>query len=246
MDRQLLYNLILSTFPVICQASKESYTAEYFTNVSLPCNYTLHNFSYPLVPVPFKRYWVLPNGTVLPDTFLGDWKFRIGRLEPDFRLYVAAIDDPDFGWYHCVLLWNNWDYMVDTIRIGLNEDGPYYEKLLRELEKRLIIGSVCAGAFFLICMFGCWFWNYKSKKKKNREFTYIHSERSSTKYPYEEKEEERSGERLGTRPANMREMYAKVDKRGHDNPSMKRSSNEHDDSRMHRSSHGPDVRSAKL
>ena len=236
MHLQLLTVVTIGTLTPLCQAIKESYNAEYFTNVSLPCNYTLHNLSYPAVPVPIKRYWIIPNGTVLADTFLGDWKFRIEKLEPDFRLYVAAIDDVDFGLYHCVLLWNNWDYQVDIIRIGLNEDGPYYEKLLRELEKRIIIGAVCAFAFFLICMFACWFYNYKAKKKRNREFTYIHSERSSTKYPYEEKDE-RMDERPEMRPANMREMYAKVDKRGHDNPSMKRSPHEEDDARVHRSSH---------
>lgn len=209
--------LIYAILPVLCQSIKESYKAEYFTNVSLPCNYTNHNLSYPAVPVPIKRYWVLPNGTVLPDTFPGDEKFYVEK--PDFNLFVARIDDPDFGWYHCALLWNNWDYKVDVIRIGLNEDGPYYERLLRELEKNLIIGSVCAGAFFIICMFGCWFWNYKAKKKRDREFTYIHSERQSNKHNYDSNDNDRP-------PANELGMYAKVQNRGHDNPGMHRSSYE--------------------
>lgn len=244
MNRQIFIISVIAILPMLCRAIKESYTAEYFTNVSLPCNYTLHNLSYPAVPVPIKRYWVIPNGTVLPDTFLGDGKFSVEK--PDFNLYVASINDPDFGLYHCAILWNNWDYKIDVIRIGLNEDGPYYEKLLRELEERLIIGSVCAGAFFLICMFGCWFWNYRTKKKTNREFTYVHSDTHRNTYSCEEKAGAKPREKLESRPANAREMYADVGNRGHDNPSMLRSSHDFHDSMMDRSSQGVDYRSAKL
>ena len=215
MDKSLVTLLLLAIFPTICDAFKESYTAEYFTNVSLPCNYTLHNISYPPFPDPIKKYWVLPNSTVLLDTFLGDEKFSIQN--PGFYLYVASISDEDFGLYHCVLLWNNWDYKVDVIRIGLNEDGPYYEKLLRQLERNIIIGSVCAAVFFLLCMFGCWFWNHKTKKKNERQFDYLHSSRRNSKQEYTIAEE---------RPTTELGMYAKVQKRGHDNPGMNRTSHE--------------------
>ena len=208
--------LILASYLTLAGAFKESYTAEYFTNVSLHCNYTLHNLTYPPFPDPIKKYWVLPNSTVLPDTFLGDSKFVIQK--PEFILYVGDINEEDFGLYHCVLLWNNWDYHVDVIRIGLNEDGPYYEKLLRQLERNLIIGSVSAAVFFMICMFGCWYWNHKTKKKNEQHFDYLHDiSRRNSKHEYSVTEERPPGE-LG--------MYAKVQKRGHDNPAMNKTSHD--------------------
>lgn len=131
-------------------AATESYEAEYYTNVSLPCNFTLHNLTYPGLVAPFKKYWILPNATIIPDLFPGDNKYSVISTSFDLRLFIRSIDDDDFGVYHCIMIWNDYDYKMDAIRVGLNEDGPYYKKKLEEFELNLIIGCASAGAVVLL------------------------------------------------------------------------------------------------
>lgn len=152
----MLALMLVMTVGVDCaMAAAESYEAEYFTNVSLPCNFTLHNITYPGLVTPFKKYWVLPNATILQDTFPGDGKYTVTASPFDLRLFIRSIDDADFGVYHCLMIWNNYDYKMDAIRVGLNEDGPYYKKKLEEFERNLIIGSACAGVAVLLIVIVC-------------------------------------------------------------------------------------------
>lgn len=159
----LLIHLLALGFSTV-QAFSESYEADYFTNATLHCNFTLHNLTYPGIQVPFKKYWILPNATILSDTFVSDDKYTITVSPFDLRLFIRNIDDPDFGVYHCIMLWNNIDYKMDAIRVGLNEDGPYYKKKLEEFERNLIIGCASAGAAVVLIIIGCIVCRCRKKK----------------------------------------------------------------------------------
>lgn len=204
--------------------ARESYEAEYFSNVSLPCNFTLHNLTYPGLQVPFKKYWILPNTTVLADHYLGNERFHIHAPDPyTFDLIISGIDDPDFGAYHCVMLWENIYYTASVIRVALNEDGPKYKRQLEQFQRNVLIGCISAGVAVVIVIIGCVVCRCRNKKSKDKDrFSSVdfYSSRSkgrhaSYEYAVNSASTHTDG-RTEPRQLNAEEMYAKVSKKGSD------------------------------
>ncbi|XP_045206674.2 uncharacterized protein LOC123558897 [Mercenaria mercenaria] len=221
--------LILTVTTVHCctaEGARESFEAEYYTNVSLPCNFTLHNLTYPGINVPFKKYWILPNTTVLADNFAGSDRYHIEATDPyTFSLRIDSIDDPDFGVYHCVMIWENIYYTASVIRVALNEDGPLYKRQLETFQRNLLIGCVSAGAAVVIVIIICVVCRYRKKKSKredalsNLDYYSPSSKGHHTSYEYAVNAGSTGSER-GTEPRqlNAEEMYAKVDRTGRCSP----------------------------
>ena len=151
----------------------ETYEVDYFSNVTFHCNFTLHNLTYPGLATPFKKYWVLPDTSILADNFGGDDKFTITATPFDLRIDIRNVDDPDFGVYHCLMIWNNIDYKMDAIRVGLNEQGPYYKWKLEQFERNVIIGCSSAGAAIVLIVIVCIVCRCRGTKRSKDETTTV-------------------------------------------------------------------------
>ncbi|KAL4230067.1 hypothetical protein ACF0H5_010452 [Mactra antiquata] len=174
-EKRIQYSLeyIMLMVMVLCHTSsvlgaRENYEAEYHSNVSLPCNFTLHNLTYPGISVPFLRYWILPNTSAISRNV--GLNNRVQIVSPNqftFDLFIASIEEEDYGVYHCFMVWNNIDYKSSTIRIGLNEDGPMYKAKLEQFERNVLIGCIAAGGVVLIIFIGCIVCRCRNKKKES-------------------------------------------------------------------------------
>ncbi|XP_060605510.1 uncharacterized protein LOC132758010 [Ruditapes philippinarum] len=210
---------VVSVFSYEAAGARESYEAEYFTNASLPCNFTLHNLTYPGITIPFKKYWILPNTSVLADNFPGSERYHIEAPDPYiFNLRIDSIDDPDFGVYHCVLLWENIFYTTSVIRVALNEDGPLYKRQLETFQRNLLIGCISAGAAVIIVIIVCVACRCRKKKSKNEDtlsnLDYYTHNMKSRHAEHEYAISNRSVHHSEPRQPNAEEMYAKVNKTG--------------------------------
>lgn len=202
---------------VICtctHAARESFEAEYFTNVSLPCNFVLHNLTYPGLLVPFKKYWILPNTTVLADNYIGNERFHIDAPNPyTFNLLITSIDDIDFGVYHCMMLWENVFYTASFIRVALNEDGPYYKKQLEQFQRNVLIGCICAGAAVLIIVIVYLVYRCRKMQKGGTLSNFnFYSPGSNGRHDSYDNAIHRADTDKERRPPNVDEMYAHVDR----------------------------------
>lgn len=130
--------------------------AAHNSNTTLYCNYP--HFKMPVTP--WQIYWILPNETVIQPRFAGDSKFHVGR-PPAYNLTVMNLNHKDFGWFYCVILWDNWNYFVDSVKVGLNVDGAVYDELYEEYKAKVITGSIAAGSVFVILCLSCAIWHYR-------------------------------------------------------------------------------------
>lgn len=202
---------------IICtctRAARESFDAEYFTNVSLPCNFAQHNLTYPGLLIPFKKYWILPNTTVLADNYPGNERFHIDAPDPyTFNLLITSIDDIDFGVYHCMMLWENIYYTASVIRVALNEDGPYYKKLLEQFQRNVLIGCISGGAAVLVIVIVYLVYRCRKIQKggtlSNLDF---YSSGSIGRHGSYDNAIHRGDTETERRHRNADEMYAKVDR----------------------------------
>lgn len=179
-------------FAKTTQGASESFKVEYFQNVTLPCNFTKFGITYPGLPWPFKKYWVLPNATILDDNYQGDNKYTVIRTvnNPyDFYLHIREAGDAEFGVYHCLMIWENVNYRMNAIRVAVNEEGPYYQRKLEDFERNVLIGSIAAGGVVLLIFIACaichcrnWL---KRKSEPNFDMFSDGSRRSGRPYQYE-------------------------------------------------------------
>lgn len=208
-----------SVYSCAVAGARESYEAEYYTNVSLPCNFTFHNLTYPGIPFPFQRYWVLPNASVLAEGYTGSERYHIEA--PDrytFNLRIDSIDDQDFGAYHCVMLWENIYYTASVIRVALNEDGPLYKKQLETFQRNLLIGCISAGALVILIIILCVVCRCRKKKSKREDtlsnIDYYSQSLKSRQSPYEYAVNNRNETNTEPGQLNAEELYAKVSRTG--------------------------------
>lgn len=220
MSGEMLQLLLVSLTIKATLSAMETYEVDYNSNVTFSCNFTLHNITYLGLQVPFRKYWVLPNATVLQDTFLGDDKFSVKNSPYDLKLVIRNVDDPDFGVYFCIILWNNVDYKMNAISVGLNEQGPYYKSKLEEFQRNLIIGCASAGGAALLIIIACIACRCRKKKSSEddsiptRNVSIYSVDHNMKKYCYEDNygtdlEDEIEGKRHSRRAD---EEYATVSK----------------------------------
>ncbi|KAH3843011.1 hypothetical protein DPMN_116517 [Dreissena polymorpha] len=174
------------------QGASESFKVEYYKNITLPCNFTKFGITYPGLPWPFKKYWILPNATILDDTYAGDNKYTIIRPLNnfyDFYLHIREASDAEFGVYHCLMIWENVNYRMNAIRVAVNEEGPYYQKKLEEFERNVLIGSIAAGGVVLLIFIACAICHCRNwlKRKSEPNFDMFSggSRRSGRPFQYE-------------------------------------------------------------
>lgn len=128
------------------------------TNISLPCNFVYHNLSYPGAAWPFKRYWVLPNTTVVDDSFDTDGKFTVIETNVyTFNLFINGIEAQELGTYECVMIWTQTDYKSNVIRINLIEYKSDDDEYSPESSKMntlygFIVGVVTVLIIIVMCL----------------------------------------------------------------------------------------------
>ena len=78
------------------------------------------------------------------------------------------INHVDFGWFYCVILWDNYHYLVDSVKVGLNVDGALYDELSEKYRQSALTGGLAAGSVFIILFLSCLIWHYRYGKRESK------------------------------------------------------------------------------
>ncbi|KAH3755162.1 hypothetical protein DPMN_189849 [Dreissena polymorpha] len=119
----------------------------YYGNTTVHCDDKALSMPY----ITYRKYWIIPNGSMLGWDHKPDDKYTVG-VWPTFNLTIANLGDYDFGYYYCVVQWDNPRYVVHSIRIKLM---PNYETLVWGYGKRAIIGGLVSGVVTVIVTVTC-------------------------------------------------------------------------------------------
>ena len=153
--------LLLLVCHTLCQA--EDFHLEYYTDLTLNCGETEYNFTN---TNPATKYWLLPNGDFMTETVPENKRIAIGADMSNFTLTITKLDDPDFGWYYCIIVWT--DHSIDRIRHGVNVDGPFYGDLLDKYRHNAMIGGIAAGSLFVLLAGSCIIWHCRYRGRDDR------------------------------------------------------------------------------
>ena len=179
-----ILTLIILSLHVVSSVEIE-FKAEYYSNATLVCDDRLLRLPY----TTFKKYWILPNGSTIQWSHVpgNSSRYFIGE-SPGFNLTITNINDEDFGWYYCVILWDNYIYLVHTMKIGLNVNGALYKELLDQYRKSVIIGLLAGGVTAAILSLFCLlYWcrysevnteNVEKDAKKNKSKVELKSDKN--------------------------------------------------------------------
>ena len=158
------------------------FKAKYYADTTLTCDAASLQLPY----TTFKIYWALPDGSFLNWFYTGDEKYTVGE-GPEFNLTINNIDDRDFGWYYCVILWDNYIYLTHSIKVGLNVNGADYEDMYDGYRNSALIGGImAAGTAFLLALCCLVYWcrysevNMVNKPKKLKAPTSRSSSKSGS------------------------------------------------------------------
>lgn len=143
-----LFPLLLAPFMIgLSTAVTVEFKTEYYSTTTLVCDDRLLNLPY----TTFKKYWILPDGRAL------QWNYKPSNTSryvvgdsPAFNLTISVVNDADFGWYYCVILWDNYIYLLHSLKIGLNADGASYKVLLDDYRRNATIGIIAATSVALL------------------------------------------------------------------------------------------------
>ena len=149
--------LQLSMVFVCCIA--EEYQLEYYTELTLSCDETEYNFTQ---TNPASKYWLLPDGNLTRETGEDNKRMAVGKDMTNFTLTLKRLNDPDFGWYYCLIVWG--DHSVSHIRHGVNIDGAFFGDLLDRYRHNAMIGGIAAGILFAILAGTCIVWHCRYQK----------------------------------------------------------------------------------
>ena len=138
----------------------EEYQLEYYTELTLSCDVTEYNFTH---SNPASKYWLLPDGNLTRETDDNNKRMVVGKDMTNFTLTLKRLDDPDFGWYYCIIVWN--DNSVSHIRHGVNIDGAFYGDLLDRYRHNAMIGGIAAAILFVILAGSCIVWHCRYHKR---------------------------------------------------------------------------------
>ena len=147
--------LLLPLVFVVCMG--DEYHLEYYAELTISCDETEYNFTH---TNPANKYWLLPDGNLIHET--DDKRMAVGKDMTNFTLTLKRLDDHDFGWYYCIIVWN--DHSVSQIRHGVNIDGPYYGDLLERYRHNAMIGGIAAAILFAILAGSCIIWHCRYQK----------------------------------------------------------------------------------
>ncbi|XP_071088234.1 uncharacterized protein [Haliotis cracherodii] len=138
-------------------------TIRYFTDISLQCDSLALNISDDMSQVT-KLYWILTDG-VLVDSTSTNLPKNVALSANSYTLNITKISDPMFGYYHCVILFNN--NTVQAIRRGVNVDGADFTELHDQYRSNAIIGGIAAGVMVAIVGVSCLVWHFRFRKDFN-------------------------------------------------------------------------------
>ena len=162
LQMAMLILLVLCLRLVFVTSHTTDVKQEYFTTAVFPCEYDRYNFT---SNSPIKsKYWLLPNSTYLNRNHNTNGS-RV-YIDANFTLTVQHIDDDDFGYYFCLLIRD--DHSIDSIRLGLNTDGPYFGDLAAIYAKKAMIGAIAGGSLFLILAGSCLVNQFRYHKRSQR------------------------------------------------------------------------------
>lgn len=156
--KSLLCTFVVVVLLQVCKG--DEIHLEYYAQVSLSCDAEKYNITNAQDIV--KRYWLLPNG----DLIKVQTKTEHLNFDSNFTLTVEKIDDPDFGYYYCLMVRS--DNTIGKIRHGLNVDGADFSGLLEKYRKNAIIGGIAAGTLFVIVSGFCLVWQLRYQRRDQR------------------------------------------------------------------------------
>ena len=154
---------ILLLLVYACLYKAEDYHLEYYTTLVLTCDETEYNFT---KTSPESKYWLFPDGNLQKETKPENKTHVIGTDMSNFTLTIKRLDDPDFGWYYCIIVWT--DHSLNRIRHGVNVHGAYYGDLLARYRHNAMIGGIAAAVLFVILAGTCVVWHCRHKNRDAR------------------------------------------------------------------------------
>ncbi|XP_046371977.2 uncharacterized protein LOC124146007 [Haliotis rufescens] len=157
-------------------------TIRYFADISLQCDSLALNISDDMSQVR-KLYWILTDG-VLVDSTSTNLPKNVALSANSYTLNITKISDPMFGYYHCVILFNN--NTVQAIRRGVNVDGADFTELHDQYRSNALIGGIAAGVMVAIVGVSCLVWHFRFRKDFNdREDLYKPDKINGTSVAYD-------------------------------------------------------------
>lgn len=176
-----LWKGVLKTQLIVCcmclltpAVSEYAYTfdlrVKYFSNVSMFCdhpqlNVTKRNDVQSLV-------WVFPDGGTFQSSREPDRKlFHLSGHSPSlpaYNLTALNINDPVFGYYICVVIYQSRETPISVVRWGLNVDGADFSELLKTYEENAIVGGVAAAAVLALVAAGCLVWHFRYDNRHSK------------------------------------------------------------------------------
>ena len=155
--------VVLILFALVCHCMAVNIQVEYYTEVILDCDETEYNFTQ---SNPASKYWLLPDGNLTKETNPSNKNVLIGTDMSNLTLTIKRLDDSDFGWYYCIIVWN--DHTLDKIRHGVNVDGAYFGDLLEKYRHNAMIGGIAAAILFAILAGSCIIWHCRYRRNDAR------------------------------------------------------------------------------
>lgn len=160
--------LLLSLLGVAVHSDDMNIQVEYYTSVTLPCDdYTLNytTSSIALQSTIKYKFWILPSGEIVNRTTVMI-NIELSPLFENFSLMIPKVDDPDFGYYTCVIVTD--DYIsTKIVRRGLNIDGPSFGDLDSKYRHNAMVGGIAAVIMFVLIGSTCLICNFRFVKKMN-------------------------------------------------------------------------------
>lgn len=97
--------------------------------------------------------WILPSTSIINESSPFDSR-HYSFHDNGSTLVVNAIDKPDFGWYHCLVLTDPFSVHA-TVRLGVNVNGPYFGDLLEKYSSNMKTGLAAGGVVFIVMAMFC-------------------------------------------------------------------------------------------
>lgn len=164
--RLVVTGLTIVLLPVLCYADKKDIQISYYSSLSMVCTDNDTN-----IPSNTIIYWITNNVVVIsnntPEQELPD---RLQISTNGNALNISKIDDNQFGYYTCVMVFPN--RTIDVRRWGVNIDGADFSDLEKEYRNNAIVGGIAAAVMVVMFGGGCLVWHFRYRKRSKE----IHKE----------------------------------------------------------------------
>ncbi|WAQ95456.1 hypothetical protein MAR_028146 [Mya arenaria] len=114
-----------------------------------------------------KIAWLLSNGNLMDNNSENSTKYTLIYSDISSMLTIHFTDDPDFGVYYCLRVWN--DSSLTLERNTLNIDGPDWTAFVERQYRNLITGSIAAAVMLALILVTCLVWRYTCSEHVRRK-----------------------------------------------------------------------------